>query len=98
MHLRKAIYKLKQAALAWWRVLDKSMSSLGCTQLLSDSGLFVNEDNATHTGCGEFGLELDISQAVFAVPRADACHSQPLLWQLQGVLCSQLDPMSQCLP
>jgi len=31
MHLRKAIYGLKQAALAWWRVLDKSMSSLGCT-------------------------------------------------------------------
>ncbi len=31
MHLRKAIYRLKQAALAWWRALDKSMSSLGCT-------------------------------------------------------------------
>src|SRR6266571_7399069 len=44
MRLRKAIYGLKQAALAWWRALDKSMSSLGCTRLLSDSGLFVNED------------------------------------------------------
>ena len=44
MCLRKAIYGLKQAALAWWRALDKSMSSLGCTRLLSDSGLFVNED------------------------------------------------------
>ncbi len=44
MCLKKAIYGLKQAALAWWRVLDKSMSSLGCTQVLSDSGLFVNED------------------------------------------------------
>ncbi len=29
--LKNAIYGLKQAALAWWRVLDKSMSSLGCT-------------------------------------------------------------------
>ena len=44
MHLRKAIYGLKQAALAWWRVLDKSISSLGCTRLQSDSGLFVNKD------------------------------------------------------
>src|SRR6266571_6210001 len=44
MCLRKAIYGLKQAALAWWKALDKSMSSLGCTRLLSDSGLFVNED------------------------------------------------------
>ncbi len=31
MCLKKAIYRLKQAALAWWIVLDKSMSSLGCT-------------------------------------------------------------------
>ncbi len=31
MHLKKAIYGLKQAALAWWRALDKSMSSLSCT-------------------------------------------------------------------
>ena len=43
MRLKKAIYGLKQAALAWWRALDKSMSTLGCTRLLSDSGLFVNE-------------------------------------------------------
>ena len=31
MCLKKAIYGLKQAALAWWHVLDKSMSTLGCT-------------------------------------------------------------------
>ena len=44
MCLKKAIYGLKQAALVWWRALDKSMSTLGCTRLLSDSGLFVNEE------------------------------------------------------
>ena len=44
MRLKKAIYGLKQAALQWWKALDKSMSSLGCTRLLSDSGLFVNEN------------------------------------------------------
>ena len=44
MHLKKAIYGLKQAALAWWKALDKSMSSLGCTRLLSDSGLFINKE------------------------------------------------------
>ena len=43
MRLKCAIYGLKQAALAWWKVLDKSMATLGCTHLLSDSGLFVNE-------------------------------------------------------
>jgi hypothetical protein len=31
MHLKKAIYRLKQAALAWWRGLDKSMATLSCT-------------------------------------------------------------------
>jgi hypothetical protein len=31
MHLKKPIYGLKQAALAWWRALDKSMATLSCT-------------------------------------------------------------------
>src|ERR1700744_5961587 len=44
MLLKRAIYGLKQAALAWWRVLDKSMSTLSCTRLQSDTGLFVNKD------------------------------------------------------
>src|ERR1700761_6558203 len=44
MHLKQAIYGLKQAALAWWKALDKSMATLGCTQLLSESGLFVNKE------------------------------------------------------
>ncbi len=43
MCLKRAIYGLKQAALAWWRVLDKSLAVLGCTHLLSDSSLFVNK-------------------------------------------------------
>jgi len=43
VRLKRAIYGLKQAALAWWRALDKSLAALGCTRLLSDSGLFVNK-------------------------------------------------------
>ena len=31
MCLKKAIYGLKQAALAWWKALDKSMATLSCT-------------------------------------------------------------------
>jgi len=46
MRLKRAIYGLKQAALAWWRALDKSMATLGCTRLLSDSGIFINEDKS----------------------------------------------------
>ena len=44
MRLKKAIYGLKQAALAWWKALDKSMATLSCKQLVSDSGIFVNKD------------------------------------------------------
>ena len=44
MRLKRAIYGLKQAALAWWKALDGSMSTLGCKRLLSDSGLFVNKN------------------------------------------------------
>jgi hypothetical protein len=43
MCLKKAIYGLKQAALAWWKVLDASMARIGCTCLVSDSGIFVNK-------------------------------------------------------
>ena len=44
MCLKKAIYGLKQAALAWWKALDKSMATLSCMHLVSDSGIFVNKD------------------------------------------------------
>ena len=44
MRLKRAIYGLKQAALAWWKALDKSLAALGLTRLLSDSGLFVNKE------------------------------------------------------
>src|SRR6266702_370049 len=42
LHLKHVLYGLKQAALVWWRVLDKSMEDIGCKRLLSDSGLFVH--------------------------------------------------------
>ena len=45
-NIKHAIYGLKQAALAWWKALDESMALLGCTWLLSDSGLFVNKDKS----------------------------------------------------
>ena len=46
MRLKRAIYGLKQAALAWWKALDKSMADQGFTRLLSDSGIFVNKDKS----------------------------------------------------
>ena len=46
MCLKKAIYGLKQAALAWWKALDKSMATISCTQLVSDSGIFVNKEKS----------------------------------------------------
>jgi hypothetical protein len=41
LRLKRAIYGLRQAALQWWRALDKSMAKLGFKRLLSDSGIFV---------------------------------------------------------
>jgi hypothetical protein len=43
LRLLYAIYGLKQAGLAWWRTLDKSMQELGFERLKSDAGLFVYE-------------------------------------------------------
>ena len=44
IHLKRTIYGLKQAALTWWRALDKSMAALDLTRLQSNSGIFVNKD------------------------------------------------------
>src|SRR6266853_6537919 len=46
LRLKCAIYGLKQAALAWWKALDKSMGELGFTRLCSDSGIFVNKEQS----------------------------------------------------
>jgi hypothetical protein len=46
LRLLCAIYGLKQATLAWWKALDKSMGELGFTCLRSDSGIFVNKDQS----------------------------------------------------
>jgi hypothetical protein len=46
LRLKHTIYGLKQAALAWWKALNKSMGELGFTCLCSDSGLFVNKDQS----------------------------------------------------
>ena len=41
LHLHCVLYSLKQAALAWWKELAKSMKELGFKCLSSDAGLFV---------------------------------------------------------
>jgi len=41
LHLKKAIYGLKQAARAWWHELDHSLKALGFSHLYADAGIFV---------------------------------------------------------
>ena len=41
VQLNCALYRLKQAALAWWKELAGSMKKLGFKQLSSDAGLFI---------------------------------------------------------
>ena len=42
MRLKRAIYGIKQAALEWWRALDRSMATMGFRRCISDSGIFVS--------------------------------------------------------
>jgi hypothetical protein len=67
LYLKKALYKLKQAALQWWRVLDKSMSKLGFRHIKSDSGIFVLSE---HSGLAVICI-IYVDDAIFMGP--DIC-------------------------
>ena len=41
LRLLCALYGLKRAGLAWWKVLNESMEELGFEQLKTDAGLFL---------------------------------------------------------
>jgi hypothetical protein len=41
LRLLRALYRLKQAGLAWWRALKQSMEEMGFVSLTSDAGIFV---------------------------------------------------------
>ena len=41
IHLKRALYSLKQAGLAWWKELSNSMKDLGFACLNSDAGIFM---------------------------------------------------------
>jgi len=41
LHLKKAIYGLKQAAHAWWHELDRSLKALSFSCLYANAGIFV---------------------------------------------------------
>jgi hypothetical protein len=48
LRLRRAIYGLKQASLAWWRELANSLKEMGFKRLYSDAGIFIcRHDNGT---------------------------------------------------
>ena len=40
LHLKKALYSLKQADLTWWNTLNNSMKELGFEQIKSNPGIF----------------------------------------------------------
>ena len=45
IRLKRTLYGLKQAGLAWWRTLRESMETLGFKSLTSDAGLFIYKSN-----------------------------------------------------
>ena len=49
LHLKRALYSLKQAGLAWWETLNKSMRGLGFKCLKSNAGIFLYRKKGTIT-------------------------------------------------
>ena len=44
IRLKKALYRLKQAGLAWWRTLSKSLEEdFGFKHILLDAGIFIHQ-------------------------------------------------------
>jgi len=43
LHLKKAIYGLKEAACAWWHELDHSLKALGFSCLYANAGIFITK-------------------------------------------------------
>ena len=63
--LKKALCGLKQAALQWWRALDKSMEAMGFKCLKLDSGVFV----LICSGQPEVIVIIYVDDAVFMGPQ-----------------------------
>ena len=47
LHLKKALYDLKQPGLTWWNALDDSMRELGFEQIKFDPGIFLYKRKGT---------------------------------------------------
>ena len=47
--LKHALYGFKQAVLAWWETLNKSMKDLGFERLKSNAGIFLYKRKGTTT-------------------------------------------------
>ena len=47
LRLKRALYSLKQAGLAWWETLNESMKDLGFECLKSDAGIFLYRKKRT---------------------------------------------------
>ena len=65
LQLKCAIYGLRQAALQWWKALDKSIAKLGFKRLLSDSGIFVCRDR---NGAPKVIVIVYVDDAIFLGP------------------------------
>jgi len=76
LRLRRAIYGLKQAALAWWRELAASLKELGFTRLYSDAGLFI----ARHTDGVFVIIVAYVDDILFAGPNKSAIASKKQLF------------------
>src|ERR1700733_4006563 len=44
MRLKRALYSLKQAALAWWKEIESFMKTIGFKRTSSDAGIFIYKD------------------------------------------------------
>ena len=64
LHLKRDLYSLKQAGLAWWETLNVSMKDLGFEHLKSDAGIFLYRKKGTAVVIAI----VDIDDALFCGP------------------------------
>ena len=46
--LQHTLYRLKQAGLTWWHILNKSMKELGFYQISFNARIFLHKDKSSH--------------------------------------------------
>jgi hypothetical protein len=83
LRLHRAIYGLKQAALAWWREFANSLKEMGFKRLYSDAGIFI----CRHSN-GTFAIIVAyVDDVLFVGPNKSFIYSKKQLFMTKWECC-----------